>query len=306
MTDHHLHMPFTGNPLDRASERRGDHGWLAARLAAPDSRYLCLYQTRPLVAASGDALVWLSAEQIAGRAAAPPVLLGLDGTGRAHFAVDLSKGPESAATALAGPGQFDDLRRFMAGLSADDAAIAAQAKAIVDWHGRHGFCAVCGAPTAPRQAGWSRHCDACGADHFPRTDPVVIMLVTRGEFCLLGRQARFPYRFFSALAGFVEPGETIEEAVRREIHEEAGVTVGAVAYHACQPWPFPSSLMIGCFAEALSEAIVIDPAELEEARWVSRAEVRLALDNDPAAGFTLPPAVAIAYHLARAWCDGRG
>lgn len=304
MTEASSRMPFAGNPLDRAAERRGDTAWVAARLADPASRFLPLYRTRPLVATAEDALVWLAAEQLAAVTAAPPVLLGVDGAGRAHFAVDLSAGPDPSEGALAGLGRFDDLRSFMAELPGADAAMAAQAKAMVDWHGRHRFCANCGAPSAPRQAGWSRHCEACGADHFPRTDPVVIMLATRGDFCLLGRQARFPFRFFSALAGFVEPGETIEEAVRREIKEEAGIVVGRVAYHACQPWPFPSSLMIGCFAEALSEAIVIDPNELEQARWASRAKVGLALAGDPAAGFTLPPAVAIAYHLARAWIDG--
>lgn len=177
--------------------------------------------------------------------------------------------------------------------------ILALAKSLLAWHARHGFCANCGAPTRLSASGFKRECDACGAQHFPRTDPVVIMLVTHGERCLLGRQARFPAGSYSCLAGFVEPGETMEDAVRRETFEEAGIRVGAVSYDLSQPWPFPSSLMLGCIAQATSETIIIDADELEDARWFSRDEVRTMLAGAHPDGLRVPPPVAIAHHLVR-------
>ena len=183
-------------------------------------------------------------------------------------------------------------------------AILGQAKAILHWRARHGRCANCGAPTRIAAAGWRRECHACQAQHFPRTDPVVIMLAVDGERCLLGRQARFPKGMVSCLAGFVEPGETIEEAVRREIHEEAGIVCGEVAYVASQPWPFPSSLMIGCLARATSRAIAIDRNELEDARWFDRAEVVAMLGGRHPEGLWPPNPMAIAHHIMRYWAEG--
>jgi NAD+ diphosphatase len=186
---------------------------------------------------------------------------------------------------------------------ADELGILAAAKSLLDWHARHRFCANCGAPTALAQAGLRRDCGGCGAQHFPRTDPVVIMLVAHGERCLLGRQARFAAGMYSCLAGFMEPGETIESAVRRETFEETGIRVGAVRYVASQPWPFPSSIMIGCHGEAESEALAVDREELEDARWFSREEVRLMLRREHPDGLFAPPPVAIAHHLLREWAE---
>ena len=168
---------------------------------------------------------------------------------------------------------FAELRRVMTWLDARDAELAATGKAILTWHGAHGFCAKCGAATAIASAGWQRNCSACGTSHFPRTDPVVIMLITQGNSVLMGRSPGWPQGMYSLLAGFVEPGETLEAAVRREVFEEAGVTVGAVNYLSSQPWPFPASLMFGCEGQATSREITIDPVEIEDALWITREEM---------------------------------
>jgi NAD+ diphosphatase len=180
----------------------------------------------------------------------------------------------------------------------------AEAKAMLAWHARHRFCANCGAPSEVAEAGWKRVCPACKTEHFPRTDPVVIMLAVRGERCLLGRSARFAASMWSCLAGFIEPGESMEEAVRREVREEAGIVCGRVSYFASQPWPFPMSLMIGCHAEALTDEITVDPAELEGARWFDREEIALMLLRQHPDGLGTPPPVAIAHHIIRAWVEG--
>ncbi len=181
-------------------------------------------------------------------------------------------------------------------------AIVAHARSITDWHSRHRHCAVCGGDTVTALAGAHRRCLDCSAEHFPRTDPVAIAAVARGERCLLGRGPSWPESMYSALAGFVEPGETIEEAVRREVREESGVVVGDARYVKSQPWPLPSSLMMGCIAEAMSEEITIDYTELADARWFSLDEIRAALDGHPGPLF-VPPPFAIANHLMRAWVD---
>jgi NAD+ diphosphatase len=180
----------------------------------------------------------------------------------------------------------------------------AEAKARLAWHARHRFCPNCGAPTDLAEGGWKRVCPVCKAEHFPRTDPVVIMLAVRGNQCLLGRSARFASAMWSCLAGFVEPGENIEEAVRREVQEEAGIVCGRIAYFASQPWPFPMSLMIGCHAEALNHEIKVDASELEGARWFDRDEVALMLLRRHPDGLGTPPPVAIAHHIIRAWVEG--
>ena len=232
-------------------------------------------------------------------------MLGLEGE-RALFALDISAARDPANEGpVAGLGQFREMRMtaMTAGLPDTDIAILGQAKAMIDWHERHGFCARCGHATAASDAGYKRTCPNCHAEHFPRTDPVVIMLATHGDACLVGRGKQFPPGFFSALAGFVEPGETIEEAVAREIHEEAGVRVKNVTYFTTQPWPFPSSLMIGCYAEAEGRDITIDPNEIAEAFWLEKDRARRLLAADTTDTIRMPPPVAIAHHLIRNWAE---
>jgi NAD+ diphosphatase len=315
---------FAGAPLDRLSARRDDVGFLAALRERADARWALLARDMPILPkgeAPRDPLFPLSAIAALGGARFE-ALLGVDGRGAAVFAASLPDGAvELVADRSDGfldqrklivPGRDDlelvDLRTIaMQGLVRPDAvAFLGQAKAILDWHARHGHCANCGAPTRIAAAGWRRECDACKAQHFPRTDPVVIMLAVDGERCLLGRQARFPKGMYSSLAGFVEPGETIEEAVRREIHEESGVACGEVAYLASQPWPFPSSLMIGCLARATSRDIEIDRTELEDARWFERAEVAQMFEKGHPQGLWAPNRMAIAHHILKYWAEGGG
>lgn len=297
-------IAFSGSPLDRVAVERRDAAWLDGLRADEATRYLPLWKLEPLVKlAEPRSLAWATAALLEGLDPEPPtVLLGMR-DGVAHFAVDVSGVEEPLdAFGLAEIADFGDLRAIAARLEAGETAIAAQARSLVDWHARHPFCAVCGGTTVPEGAGDHRRCIACGAEHFPRTDPVAIAVVARGDRCLLGRGHGFPPTMFSALAGFVEPGETIEEAVRREVREESGVRVGEVRYLLSQPWPFPSSLMIGCIGEAQSEAIEIDPAEIAEARWFGRNELRRALAGE-GDGLVVPPPFAVAHHLIRAWVE---
>ncbi|HEY1613570.1 MAG TPA: NAD(+) diphosphatase [Rhizomicrobium sp.] len=299
-------IPFAGNSLDRASHRRTDAAWIESRRADAGSLMHPLWRLQPLLIAGKDGAAeaaWfrpglcenLMAEH------APWVFLGLDGD-CAHFALDISAAsdPEHEGP-LAGLGRFTEMRAAAMQLPARDVAMLGQAKALIDWHQRHGFCPRCGAPTRFADAGYRRQCDQCGAEHFPRTDPVVIMLALHEDSCLVGRGKQFPPYMFSALAGFIEPGETIEEAVRREIMEEAGVPTGRVTYHTTQPWPFPSSLMIGCYAEALSRDIVLDGNELADACWLTRDMVRALLAGERMEGVFIPPPIAIAHHLLKDW-----
>jgi NAD+ diphosphatase len=229
------------------------------------------------------------------------MFLGLDGD-RAIFALDIThlKEPTKAGP-LAGVGHFRDARMTAGIVSIKDSGIIGQAKALIDWHQRHGFCPKCGTATKFMDAGYRRLCGSCNSEHFPRVDPVVIMLATYRETALVGRGKLFPPTMFSALAGFIEPGETVEEAVRRELMEEASVRVGEVSYFATQPWPFPSSLMIGCFAEAESPDVKVDENELAEVRWIERRAARELIAGKEVDGMRVPPALAIAHHLIRAW-----
>ena len=298
-------IPFSGSPLDRAEPRRRDPVWVRERLADETTRVLPVWRLAVLVRASeAPRLAWATPTLLEGREG-EAVLLGLSGE-TAHFAIDVSASAEPLAEfGWEGVAHFPDLRAVAGQLPVGEAAIAAQARHVLDWHSRHVFCPGCGGKTRTKDAGWSRRCVDCSAEHFPRTDPVVIMLVADGDRCLLGRQPSWPRPFFSALAGFVEPGESLEEAVRREVHEEAGIEVGSVRYLASQPWPFPASLMIGCLAEALTTEIQIDRHELEEACWFTRDQVRVALGRGTRE-LGLPPPVAIAHHLIRRWIDASG
>ena len=305
MSDVHT---FAGGPLDRASHLRTNAEWLSTQLADPATRIVPLWKQQPLVTRRRDGIGWLSPVDLADylSSGVPTIFLGNDGDNIAHFAIDVTVFDEAnKSEPFIQVGRFMDLRSIALQLPLGDPSTLGTAKAILDWNARHGFCAVCGQKTEMRDAGYMRKCsdDTCNTEHFPRTDPVVIMLAVRGDQCLVGRQAMFPQHMYSCLAGFVEPGENIEEAVRREIMEEAGIKVGDVTYHSTQPWPWPSSLMIGCFAEAESEEITIDGLELEEARWVSRSVLREVLNGATDQGVLLPPPMAIGFQLIKAFAE---
>ncbi len=309
------HLPFdatprpnvyAAGPLDRADRLRRDADWLAMALSAPDSRFAPVWRGRHLFEErpeGGAAAVFLPADRAGALRAegAEVCFLGLDGSA-AVFGLDLSHlETTDHVPALAGLGDFADLRQIGPLLPAGEGAVLAQARAMAHWHGRHRFCGLCGAATAPGEGGYLRRCtDAgCGAAHFPRTDPAVIMLVhDGGERCVLGRNHRFPPGMHSTLAGFVEPGESLEDAVAREVLEEVGLRVRDVTYNSSQPWPFPSSLMLGFFARADFGDLTIDPDELEGARWYSRAELRASPEDER---FKLPRADSIARRLIGDW-----
>lgn len=280
---------FARSPLDRAAHLRRDETWLRAARAAPDAAFAAFHALRPLLREARAC--WLSADQIPPDAQA--VFLGLE-DGAPRFAVALSEEKDFG-------GAFTEMRGAAMRLPQGEGAILGCAKSLLDWHSRHQFCANCGARTFVAEAGWKRECAGCRTEHFPRVDPVVIMLALHEGKCLLGRQSRFPPGMYSALAGFVEPGESFEEACARELFEEAGVRALAVRYHLAQPWPFPSSLMIGLVADVESDALTVDAHELEAARWFTRDEARAALAG--AGPFSAPPPVAIAHHLIKAWAS---
>ncbi len=297
MQDLHAHKPniFACSPLDRLDARRKDAGWVAARSASPDAVFLPVWRSRNLLAGNPKAPAIASLDPALARnlmGAAPWALLGADGE-RVFFALDVS----NLDTPPAPDGtRYEDLRRVGSILGAEDAAILAHARGLMHWRTRSRYCSVCGAACTPREAGHVMGCTGCGAHHFPRTDPAVIMLVTHAGRALLGQPARFrDMRVFTTLAGFVEPGESLEEAVAREVWEEAGVRVARVRYRSSQPWPFPSSIMLGFHAEATTEAITADADELVEARWFTRDEVRAR------EGWVLPPDMSIARRLIEEW-----
>ncbi|MBI1251627.1 MAG: NAD(+) diphosphatase [Alphaproteobacteria bacterium] len=296
---------FAKFPLDKAGLRRKDAAWLAEAVNAADARLSLFQDMKPFILDENDkrSVAWLGpqARALIGEKALC-VFLGIDAQGAPHFAFDLPKRFDLSESPLAGMGAFEDMRPMLPILPADDLAILGCAKSLFEWHAKHGFCAQCGGRSAVVDGGWKRVCDACGAEHFPRVDPVVIMLPVRGDHCCMGRQARFPRGMWSALAGFVEPGETIEEAVARETLEEAGLVVEAVKLHSSQPWPFPSSLMIGAIAEVAVGDINVDMDELDEARWFSRAEIKTMLAGKHESAWA-PPPFAIAHQLLKSWSE---
>ncbi|WP_262503770.1 NAD(+) diphosphatase [Sphingosinithalassobacter sp. CS137] len=284
---------FTGCTLDRADRLRHDAEALAAATGDWRARLLRLAALDPEIDDAGR-LGWGSLADAAENAEL--VLLGLDERQVPHFAaVD----PEEPPVRGRSPALF----RMLGLMPPEEASLYAAARSVVDWHMRHRFCAVCGHGTQAFRAGWARKCPNCAAEHFPRTDPVVIMLIEHDDRVLVGRQPGWPPGRYSALAGFLEPGESIEEAVARETLEEAGVRVHGIRYVASQPWPFPSSLMIACIGRAEDDALTVDPNELEDALWVPRAGIRAALSEEPGAPFAAPPPYAIAHTLMRAWLD---
>ncbi len=297
--------PYTGSPLDRAVQRRDDESWIAAALAAPGSLFLPLWQAKSLIQDSDShtpTAVFLPTA-IAGQLCSPGgsgpfswAFLGLLEE-RALFAIDL--GAADPAGLLPGlPGHFIDLRTVPGLLPESEAALLAHARGLLHWRSRSRCCGVCGATCLPVAAGNVMRCASCGTEHFPRTDPAVIMLVTDGSRALLGHSHRFPRAaMYSTLAGFVEPGESLEEAVTREVGEETSVRVGRVQYHSSQPWPFPGSIMLGFYAEALTTDIVLQTEELRDARWFTRAEIAA----HESLGFSLPRLDSIARRLIEDW-----
>ena len=293
---------YSGSPLDRASSRRDDAGFIAGLLADPQSLFVPVWRARSLMKGVEDGrpeavLLTGEAAEALRMAGGPWAFLGF-WSGRPVFTVDCSAADDPLPLLPEGMGAFADLRTVAGLLPEGEASVLAHARGLMHWRVKHRFCGVCGSACEPRSAGNAMACTGCGAQHFPRTDPAVIMLVVRGDRALLGHSKRFPNaRMFSTLAGFVEPGETLEEAVRRDVEEETAVKVGDVRYHSSQPWPFPASIMLGFHAEGTSEEITIDPEELQEARWFSLAEMR-----DPEAhGFLLPRRDSIARRLIEDW-----
>ncbi len=292
---------FVGAPLDRAAEHRHDADWLAAREADPASRFVLVWRSRLLT--RDHAAHTLTRAQVARLLPAASVIVFLgEWDSIAYFAADISPLEHDAATAVAPDAEFHDLREAALLLPAAEAAILGQARGMVYWHRRHRFCGRCGAETYSAEGGYVRVCTnpECGRRDFPRTDPAIIVLITDGQRALLGRQPHWAVGRFSTIAGFIEPGESAEEAVAREVFEETGVHLDAVHYHSSQPWPFPASLMLGFTAEAQPQPVQLRDGELEQARWFARADIRDGLRDG---SFALPPSLSVAFHLIEDWFD---
>jgi NAD+ diphosphatase len=293
---------YAGLQLDRAAEKRRDEAWIAGQLNRDEARILPVWRAQNLVIEQPEPrAVFLSVTAVNGYGGTS-MYLGEFG-GAPIFAVDLSALDEASITAQFGAhGKFVDLRSVGGLMERQEGGMLAYARALAHWHGRHGYCGVCGAPTTSIAAGHIRKCAnaACGTEHFPRTDPAVIMLVHDEDRCLLGHHVRWTIPMYSTLAGFVEPGESLEDAVAREIFEEAGIRVDDVRYHSSQPWPFPASIMLGFYARARTIELKLDPDELQNAGWFTRDFLRGPHDPDK---FRLPRADSIARRLINDWID---
>ena len=299
-----LHNLFTAPLLDRAAERRRDEQWLAARQADPSTCFTLIWQFKHLVAGQSPLRpVFLSPQELYERVddTGSPTFLGLH-RDRAYFAATLPASMAAVPDRLTECGQFQELRQVAALLDAPDAALLAHARAMAYWHQRHRFCGDCGSPTESREGGYVRVCSnaGCGQHHFPRSDPAIIVLVESGNRCLLGRKSSWPAGQYSTIAGFVEPGECIEGAVIREVSEETGVQVGEIHYQSSQPWPFPSSLMLGFRAWAVESTIRVDQDELEDAQWFTREQIRSGLLEK---SLRLPPNISVSHRLIEGWYD---
>ena len=310
-------IKFANAPFDRAAHRRKNKDWLKTALKAEDSLFLPFYAGKILCIDNGEPaeaiipgtkiskvprkIAWLYQDEIPSFSHCQIVFLGED-KGKARFAISIPTSVNLETSLLADLIQ-GDLRAISGGISAQDAQYASTAASIFNWHRKHGFCANCGEETHIAEAGWKRECPACETEHFPRVDPVAIMLAVKGDKCLMGRGTDWGERMYSCLAGFVEPGETMEQAAARELFEEAGVVATNNAqYLFCQPWPFPSSLMIGMIVEVENEELTIDENELETARWFTKDEARQILEeNHP--DVDAPADIAVAYHVLKSWVD---
>ena len=305
---------YAPGALDRVSHLRKDEAWLRDRLVDPTSRFTSVWKSQHLVVTGpdGPTAVLARPEHVVSvlPEAGAVIFLGIE-DGSARFAIDLppDEAPpldrltaalDEATGAGATEPRFQDLRAVGPLLPRAEGSLLAYARGLINWHGRHRFCGVCGSPTHSAEGGHVRRCanPACATTHFPRTDPAVIMLVTSGDRALLGRQAVWAKGMYSTLAGFVEPGESLEAAVAREVHEEAGVFVDDVRYHSSQPWPFPASIMLGFYATALSTEIKVDQTEIEDARWFERDWLRNHQDDET---FRLPRTDSIARRLIEDW-----
>ena len=298
-------LGFVHNDLDRLANSRDDAQFIEAERRDPAARTLVVVHDSVLLGAGPDgSSPWFGFEALHRLGPVEEVVFLGRGRSGPCFAARLGGTSPDEYAGREDIGVFNLRSVAVDGsVPARDLGALAQGKAILHWHKSHRFCSTCGTASQASGAGWRRECPSCGTHHFPRTDPVVIMLATDGDRCLLGRQPRFPPSMYSCLAGFLEPGETIEAAVARELEEEAGIAVGSVTYLGSQPWPFPASLMIGCLAEARTTQIVVDHHELEDARWFTRDEVKAMLAGQHPEGLVCPVPMAIAHHIVRAWVD---
>lgn len=307
-------QPFIGTEpmLDRMAEKRTDEEWVKARLEHADSRFLLLADLSLAVESNEDRsetrLRWYTAKDARslGVSVQDALLLGCDADGKAVFALSLS--PSQARMVPGGLNALKplvDLRSLamQGALAPQDLSLAGMARALAAWHATTQHCGRCGAHTLVTDAGWRRTCWDCGHELYPRSDPAVIVLISDGERCLLGHHKRYAHKFYSTLAGFVEPGEEFEDCVRREMREETGIEIGEVKYMASQPWPFPHLLMIGCWGEALTTDVTLEEDELYDARWFSRAEVRQMLAGEHSEGITVPGPHSIAYALIKSFVE---
>jgi len=309
---------FSHSPLDRCNNYRTEAGFVASWRENPTSRFIVFCKFKPLLVSKKliSWKKWESIKHIVETHASTVVFLGKGVTSDSseqelgYFTVDFSILSQEEASTLCGDDEtFSDLRSIMTLLNHEHGAILSQAKSMVEWHARSAFCGKCGSPTVSHESGHKRVCNNCNDSLYPRSDPVMLVLVTRGDRCLLSHSKKHPPGVYTALAGFMEPGESIEECVRREVKEEAGVAVGKVTYHSSQPWPFPYSIMIGCLAEATAGDITIDDKELEDAQWFTREQVKVGLDNSSkvnflegtTADFRIPPALSLAHQVIRDW-----
>lgn len=311
-------IPLADFGVDRAAHFRRDPAWLKSAIESDGARIMMMKLGQPLIEGGdfrppprvGDpltgppaALLWLGPQATMLSPRAQQLFLGLNDRNEPMFALEVPESFSLAASPIAGLGEFQDFRASASMMNAFDSGLAATARALFEWRRRHGYCSNCGEKTAIADAGWKSVCPDCKAEHFPRVDPVAIMLGYRGDMCLMGRQAAWAPGFWSCLAGFVEPGETFEQAGERELFEEAGIrSTGKVEYLFGQPWPFPSSLMIGLLVEAAEGDISVDAHELEDARWFTRNEARAMLARNHPDSFA-PPPFAIAHHVLKAWVE---
>ena len=293
-------MPLAAKPLDRAAHRRTDEAWLETAKQQDDVLFFLMRKGEPFVEKRG--LFWMGPEARKLSPASPTVFMGEDKQGTPVFALNLPDAFDVDTSLIAGTGTFSEFRMAAGALPDMEANLVSTARSLFLWHASHGHCAKCGGRVGIVDAGWKTQCPECGTEHFPRTDPVAIMLAVKDGKCLIGRQAMWPAGFMSCLAGFCEPGETIEQAAARELFEEAGITCdpASAEYVACQPWPFPSSLMVGLILEAENFEITLDKNEIDEARWITRAEAREIISGQHAELFC-PPKMAIAHHILKTW-----